>query len=418
MAGHAKPFQPPLSRLDVPMKPRLVRLKSPKGTGEKPVYNALAIMRDRFVVYLYGNDLHVLDLRNDKPIEPVFVVEDGQNFTSNDDILVIYDEVHHFRRFEIAGDRFVQTAQFALPEQPHPWPTSMTLSPSGRFLVIEVPGLPEEKSLRVVLMDASSGRVLATYPYLISARASFVRLGDKERLFLSAADYMSIMFIDPESGKILHSFESQNSWDFCHTDYELSADGSRLLVFGCVWAAPYEARLYDATPWTRNGSPSKEEFPLPMVYRQYEDLEYEIVYVPHFTKNAQGWIDVNGSVSLHELRKLNPEQLHELRDGLSGTNLAILDAALGLEGKSALLQRRVDPVSGQVREFSLVPVQAMQEMHVHALPNHQVLIVEAAIQWFDGEKLHEVGTLESPKSYYCSAVTSDGSVVVVRELAD
>ena len=400
------------------MKPRLVRLQSPKGTGEKPVYSALTIMQDRFVAYVHGNDAHVLDLRDDKPGTPILSVNNGCNYVATQSTLVTYDDEHHFRRFDVDGDRFVPTAQFALPEQPHPWPTSLTLSPSGRFLAVEVAALPGESSLRVLLLDAVDGRVLGTYPYCLSARASFVRLGDSEKLFLSAPDYMSVMFIDPESGTILHSFESTKSWDFCHTDYELSADGSRLLVFGCIWAAPYEARLYDATPWTQNRPLSQGEFPLPTVYRQYEDLEYETVYIPRFTKNVEGLLDVNGSVSLHGLRKLDTEALKELRDGLSGMNAAILDAALGLEGNVALLQRRVDPASGNVVDFKLVPVRAMREMHTHPLPDHRVLIVDETIQWFDGEKLHDVGTIEQCKSYYCSAVTSDGSVIVVRELVD
>ncbi len=400
------------------MNPRIVHLLCPKGTGEKPVYSALSIMNDRFAACVYGNDLHVVDLHADKPTVPIWVVQNGKNFVATNNTLVTYDDEHHFRRFIFDGHQFVQETQFALTERPHPWPGALTLSPSGRFLVIEVPPLPGEKTSRVVLLDARDGRVLATYPCILSARASFVRLDGAEKLFLSAPDYMSVTLVDPESGSVLHSFHATNSWDFCHTDYELSDDGSRLLAFGCVWAAPYEARLYDATPWTRGNSPSSEGFPLPLMYRQYEDLECETVFVPHFTKNADGLLDVMGSVSLRELRQLDAEALQELREGLSEMNGSILDEALRMEGNVALLQRRVDPVSGQVRSYKLAPAHTLRETHVYALPEHQVLILDDTMQWFDGQTMHDVGSFAVPKSYYCSAVTSDGGIIVVRELID
>lgn len=396
--------------------PRIVRLTSPKGDGGRPVYRALSIMNDRFAAYVHGNDLRVNDLEGDEPTRPMFVVERGYNFATATNTLVIYDEEHGFRRFVFEGDRFVLAAQFVLSERPHPWPSDPVLSPSGKYLAVEVPALPGETSSRVMLLDAVNGHVLSSHPCTLSARASFAYLDGAEVLFLSAPCYMSVLFIDCASGRTLHTFESTTSWDFCHTDYELSADGTRLLAFGCIWAAPYEARLYDATPWTRNGLVANEGFPLPLRYRQNEDLEYETVFTPRFTKTTDGLLDVNGSVSLRELRCLDAAGLEELREGLSELNTAILHAALALEGDTALLQRRVDPVSGQVVATSIKAAQSTSESHVHALPEHQVLIVGKTIEWFDGHDLHDVGTLVDSQQYFCSAVTSDGGTIVVREL--
>lgn len=400
------------------MKPRIVLLKCPKRVGGPPVYRALSIMDNRFVIYVHGRDSCVLDLESDEVRRPMFTVEAAYNFATAANTLVTYDDAHGFRRFVFDGDRFVLAAQFSLPERSNQWPDHLVLSPSGKYLAFEVPPLPEENAPRVMLLDAADGRTLAAHPYAISARVSFTLLDDAEALFLSAPSYMGVLLIDCASGRTLHSFEPTTSWDFCHTDYELSADGTRLLAFGCIWAAPYEARLYDATPWTRNGSPVKEGFPLPLLYRQYEDLEYETVFAPRFTKTTDGLLDVNGSVSLRELQPLDAAAKTELREGLSDMNAAILDAALALEGKSAFLHRRVDPGSGHVQTFSIVPAQSINELHVHSLPEHQALLVGKTVEWFDGHSLHEVGTLAVSKDYFCSAVTSDGATIVVREVED
>lgn len=375
-------------------------------------------MNDRFVAYVHGDDLRVNNLEGDGPTRSIFAVEGGRNFATATNTLVTYDETHGFRRFVFDGDRFALATQFSLPERQCPWPSHLALSPSGKYVAFEVPPLPEENAPRVMLLDAENGRTLASHPYRISARASFTCLDDAEVLFVSAPSYMGVLFIDCASGRTLHSFEPTTSWDFCHTDYELSPDGSRLLAFGCVWAAPYEARLYDATPWTRNGLPLNDGFPLPIVVRQYEDLEVETVFVSRFTKTADGLLDVNGSVSLRELRCLNAAGLEELREGLSETNVRILDAAWALKGDTAFLQRRVDPVSGEVKGFSLAPARSTNELHVHALSEHQALLVGETIEWFDGHEVHEVGTLVGPRGYFCSAVTSDGSTIVVREIED
>lgn len=398
-------------------KPRIVRLTCPKRVGGPPVYRALSIMNDRFVVYVDGQDLQVIDLADgaESP-RPIFTVNGGYNFAAAANTLLTYDEAHGFRRFVVEENRFVLAARFLLPERPHPWPTSLVLSPSGRYLSLQVPTLPGETAPRVLLLDALDGRIVATHPYTLSPRASFAWLDGAEKLFLSAPNYMGVLFIDCASGRVLHSFAPTNSWDFCHTDYALSPDGSRLMVFGCIWAAPYEARLYDATPWTRNGTAMEKDFPLPLVYRQYEDLEYETVFTPFFTKTTDGYIDVNGSVSLYELHTLDPAARQELQEGLSEMNLAILDAAFGLEGKSAFLQRRVDPVVGQVRAFSLVAAKSTNELHVHPLFEHQALLVGETLEYFDGQTLHEVGRLDVRNNYFCSAVTADGKTIVVREV--
>ncbi|MBK9034912.1 MAG: hypothetical protein IPL61_27220 [Myxococcales bacterium] len=137
------------------------------------------------------------------------------------------------------------------------------------------------------------------------------------------------------------------------------------------------------------------------------------MFVPQFTATGDGAIDLNGAVELRELRELDPTAQHELRDDLSDSNLAILDAALGLAGDVAFLQRRVDAGTGEARGFALGAAPPIDERHVHPLPAHQALIVGPTVAWFDGAALHDVTALPALVGYYHSAVTADGHAIAV-----
>jgi hypothetical protein len=396
---------------------RIVRLKSPRGPDVPPIYNALSIVDDRFVAYVHGRDLHLLDLTRGDGAPPILVVENGGNHAFVSDTLVTYDESHGFRRFVREGESFVEALRFFLPEQPAPWPTHLVLSPTGRFLCVELPPASGERHARVALFDALRGTMLACHPEHNSARASFTRLDGAEVLFLSAPSYMGVLLIDAESGRTLQSFEPSSGWDFCHTDYELSEDGQRLLVFGCIWAAPYEVRLYDATPWTRSAAPMQDGFPLRLLYRQNEDLGHETILPSRFFPSNNRTIDVLSLVSVRDLQGMLPEDARDLEEGLSPMNLEILAAARGLDASHALLVRRVDTESGNLVSFHLAPTASTHEGHVHMLPEHRAILVNDRIQSFDGETVQNVADFDKPAGWYQTAVTRNGDTLVVREVA-
>ncbi|MDI1480267.1 hypothetical protein [Polyangium sp. y55x31] len=400
------------------MHVRFLRLTCPKSPAGPPIYRALSLVDDRFVANVHGPDLHVLDLERGDGAEPLLVLEDTGNHAFASNTLVTYDEARGFRRFVREGERFVEASRFVFPERPAPWPTHLVLSPSGRFLCFELMPAPGVKGCRVVLMDATRGEVLAVHERHLSARASFSWLDGAEVLFLSATSYMDVRLLDAASGRTLQSYEATESWDFCHTNYELSADGERLLAFGCVWAAPYEVRLYDARPWTRGTEAKSEGFPLPRLYRQNEDLQYETVFRARFVPTRDGLFDVLSFVDLQALQELEPDDVRDLEEGLSETNLTILAAARGIRAETALLQRRVDPRTGKVVSFRLVPSWETDEPHVHILPDHRAIVIRNGIQWFDGEEMHDVASFEAPRGWFESAVTQDGKTVVVRELVE
>lgn len=393
----------------------VVRLQSPPRTDKTPIYKTMSIADDRFIAYVHGDDVHVVDLDGGQDLRPVLKVENCARHVLVANTLVTYDETHGYRRFLREGDRFVAAGSFVLPEQPPPFPTYLVLSPSGRYLSVELPPAAGEKNGRVVLFDTARGELLGSFSRSLSARASFSVLDGAEVLFLSAPSYMDVLLIDAASGRTLRSFKATTGWEFCHTDYELSAAGDRLLTFGCIWAAPYEVRLYDATPWTRGGESRKDGFPLPLLYAQGDDLQYETTLQARFGAPDESIFDVLSFVDVDDLRQLDAEETRDLEEGLSALNLEILATARSIPDKHALLQRRVDSRTGRVESFRMVGMQKPHITHVHQLSGHQALLLGDRLQWFDGERIHDLGPFAQPAGYYNSAVMRDGNTIVVRE---
>ena len=108
-----------------------------------------------------------------------------------------------------------------------------------------------------------------------------------------------------------------------------------------------------------------------------------------------------------------------LRERLTGTNLDIFDALLDLpvDQKSAVVIRRVNPISGVVAGWFMNPTGTTHEAHVHTLSNHQVLLLNERIQLVDGlnGSMIDVGpTGVEMNGQAGSVVTSDGSTIVIR----
>jgi hypothetical protein len=156
--------------------------------------------------------------------------------------LVSLDATGVVARWERSGERWRCAARVALPAVPQR--PKLAASPSGRCAFVD--------GARGLLVDLDAGRTVteldADYG---TARPCFDVLPDgREVLFVAAPGYMSVRMLEATTGRALASFRQQTSYDFCHVDFRLALDGTRLVTFGCVWAGPYEARIYDATPWT------------------------------------------------------------------------------------------------------------------------------------------------------------------------
>lgn len=388
---------------------RIVHLEAARGPrGEPSIDNGLTPLDDRWVACLHGRDVHLHDLAAD-PRASAFVVEQGGQHTGAASTLLTFDAEHGFRRFSVADGRWCEVARFGLPAPFTGWPADPRLSPSGRFVCVELPAYGDERHPWVVLLDAHDGRPIAAHARHLSARASFATLAGREILYLSAPSYMGVLMLDAASGRTLHAFEPAHGWDFCHTDYALTPDGARLVVFGCVWAAPYELRLYDATPWT-GGSAQSDGFPLPQMFAQVEAIPGETVLPAHVHEHGDGTLDVYSLIRLRDVAA----ELEELDEH----DRPILAALRELPGPSALLQRRVDLATARVVGWTAAPIRTTCETHVHALPGHRAVLVGAGVQLFDGRTgvVREGPPLAETKEWFLSAITADGETVLVRTL--
>jgi len=392
---------------------RIVHLEAARGPrGEPAITSGLTILDDRWIACVSGRDVHLHDLTAD-PRTPCFTVEHGGQHTGAPGVLLTFDAARGFRRFAAADGRWCEVARFGLPAPFTGWPADPQLSRSGKFVCVELPAYGDERHPWVVLLDAHDGRLIAAHERRLSARASFAALAGREVLFLSAPSYMGVLLLDAASGRTLHAFEPSHGWDFCHTDYALTPDGARLVVFGCIWAAPYELRLYDATPWT-GGASQAGGFPLPQLFAQVEAIPGETVLPAHVHDHGDGTLDVHSLVALRDLAA----GLAEDEPELAAEDRPILAALRELPGSSALLQRRVDLASARVVGWTVAPIRTTGETHVHALPGHRAVLVGAGVQRFDGRtgEVREGPPLAEPKEWFLSAVAVNGETVLVRTL--
>lgn len=393
---------------------RVLRLDVPAGTQDAPpVYAPLSITEDRWVACVSGRDLHLHDLHSPDPASPSLRVEHGANRAIAPGVLVCFDAQHGFRRFERRGARWAQVARFGLAG-PGGWPSHLALSPSGQRLCVELPSMGEQQPGRVLLLDATNGAMIAAFDYWLGARASFARLGGRELLFLSAPDYMSVKLLDAANGRALGAHVAASSSDFCHTDYDLSPDGERLVVFGCHWGAPYELRLYDARPWTAGAPPAEGEFPLPLLFMQIEELGGESVLATRFTPTSDGLLSVVSLVDPAWLPAPGSEDALDLEAIVSTPGL--VEAVRALAPSHSILLRCVDLRSGAVLGWSVAPIPVTRETHVHLLAEHRVILADQVVCLFDGltGTVQELARFEARGVWFETAVSSDGAVLVVR----
>ncbi|MBK7198328.1 MAG: hypothetical protein IPH80_38230 [Myxococcales bacterium] len=376
---------------------RIVELRSGGGPPAAPV-----VLDDGFVALL-GDGARVVDVRGEPAValELPGVVAAAATRRG----LVALDAAGVVARWERGDDRWRCAARVALP--PALEAPELTASPSGRSAFVD--------GAHGRLVDLDGGRIVSELEAGYgTARPCFDVLPDgREALFVAAPGYMSVRMLDAAGGEVLGRFDEQTSTDFCHVDFRLALDGARLVTFGCVWAWPYEVRIYDATPWTRAGAaagPAAPGFPLPLV-RAVEPLASNTLLAAHVDA-ATGDLT---SACLEQRAALTQDAgdaLAHLR-AEEPALAAQLDAAIG-DAPLVLIARRLDPRDGRTVSAAVHAVPAIDERRVHYAPGHRVVLAGPRLLVCDAsaDRLDDLGELRlAPEA--CTAVTADGATLIV-----
>jgi hypothetical protein len=400
---------------------RVLRYSSPQPDDRDVPTTLLSLVGNRLVAARYGQGLRLYDL--EAPHEPLAHIPDFAQYALQPEALLVSDSSGRTRRYEPSHGTWHHVAELPVPLDPSassPAPRRLLLSPSGHYLLVESAPISTGPITWPVahayLLDARTGAVNYDVPLRKThVRASFgVLPTGTEVLFLSAESYMSVQMVECASGQLLHEYEVQHE-AFCHTDYTLSADGRRLMAFGCFWAGPYEARIYDATPWTQ-GAPPSAGFPLPLVYRQEEVFESDTVLPIEPRETTDGAVTCLALASLaYGWPRGSPEEA-EGRDELEGADREIFDALREFPPTAgALVIRRVDPESGKLAGWSVHQIGHTDERHVHTLSHHRVLVINERVQLVDAlaNTVTDHGPTPAAGGAFVSAATTDGEAVLL-----
>jgi hypothetical protein len=275
-------------------------------------------------------------------------------------------------------------------------PTRLALSPSGRYLRVHT-----DHAHLIDLTDRSLRRTIELCGPAFG-HASFTRgPGGEDVLFIAAKSYMAVQRIDCATGTTVRQIDS----GFCHTDFELSADGTRLFCFGCTWAAPYSARIYDAATWS-------------LVFEQSEGEMHHLgdVLPMRAAPGADGLVTCVTTVDLTEVPAPGSEDDVDLRDDDRADHSLLTDLqALAPSGPFAIVIRRIDPASGAVRHRFVHPDAPTELANLHTLPDHRVLLANRRIRLVDAVR----GTFEDRGSIdledgarFATAVSGDVATIV------
>jgi hypothetical protein len=291
----------------------------------------------------------------------------------------------------------------------------VAVSPSGRFAVID--------GGRAILLDLEREVVVATIEGALGTiRPCFERLpGGREVLIAAAPGYMDVRIIDAVGGRLLAVRDAASGFDFCHVEFRLAAGGTRLVTFGCVWGAPYEARIYDSSRWM---AASDAEAASPVALKLDLVAGFEPVasntLLPFDVPPAAGDGDRTITIaSIERSADLAPDE-----DGDLPGNLVALEAAepaLAARLRAAadrsaqcLVARRVDPVDGSTLRAVAQPIASVGEAGVHHVDGHRIVLLGERIQILDvvtGE-LDDLGPL-GLEAAARTAVARDCSLAVI-----
>jgi hypothetical protein len=283
---------------------------------------------------------------------------------------------------------------------------TLAVSPSGRFVVVD--------GAEAQIVDLDSGKVIATLHARIgTARPTFDRFPDgREVLFVAAPGYMSVAVYAPGQVDPIAGYTERESWDFCHVGFRLAPHGDLLFTFGCVWAAPYETRIYDARPWTRDAvKVLGEMLPIVRIIRPLASntlLETDVGEGGTLTSTClEMWPDLqaddDGDLTW------DPDALAVHEPTIAAKLRALPDGT-----EAALIVRALDPVTAETTCAGVWGVPRVREVDLHYLDRHRVLAVGSEIVVADpvADRLVRHGRVDvAPRDR--SATTRDGEVVVI-----
>jgi len=390
-----------------------------------PVLTPLSITGEYAAVQL-GDDLQLFDVRDASV--PVCVIPDVFDHALQPGVLVTSSLSGALRRYEIDGGACRTVTDLPIPlvaDGQAPKATKVLLSPSGRHLVIESgPISTGEKTWPVAqafLMDAVTGDLRRTFRLRkTNFHGNFVRLpGGREALLIAAESYMGVQLVDCETGGLLHAYIPDRE-SFCHTNFALSSDGTRLYTAGCIWACPYEVRVYDFTRWLApsgaNDSASSG-FPLRLVYQRGEVIYGEFVEEVQPPQTRDGAFTCVSQVRLATTHEYPTSEIPFDLDPAPSDH-DILGQLLQLPASGVVfIVRRINPLDGSENGNVLRRVETAENMGqaVHVRPDHQVVLVNERVWHMDGwtGELEDLGPADPPARWFRSVLSADGDTLVL-----
>lgn len=272
----------------------------------------------------------------------------------------------------------------------------LVLSRSGRFAVVD-----DEDAREARLLDLARGVELARVEADPSRACFDVLPGGDEVVFVAGPSYMDVRAIACASGVELARHEhGPDGTDFCHVDFALAAGGTRMVVFGCVWAWPYDARVYDVSTWLDGGT----RLPAPLL---------TVAPIACNTLLACDRADEAGlctSACVEVSAQLGADDLEPVREGEPAL-AAQLDRAIA-GGPHALIVRRIDPARAAIVAAGAHPIAPVGELDVHYADGGRVVVIGERLIVADADGAVDHGPLP-PHAHARTCVTRDASLAII-----
>jgi hypothetical protein len=395
-----------------------MRIVTVSTAGARP--DELFLVDGEWAAILAGERLRIVDVRHSDPPTVVEVpdIAGAAIASGTSGTIITLDRQGQVDRWTRREGGLARAARTSLPSPvvgPGGRAVRLAVSPCGRFVLVD--------GGRAVLVDLDREVVVTTLEGALgTVRPCFARLpGGRDVLIAAAPGYMDVRIIDAVSGHPLAVRDATSGLDFCHVDFRLAAGGTRLVTFGCVWAAPYEARIYDSASWT---AAVEAELASPVALMLELVAGFEPVasntLLPFDVPPATAGGDRSITIASIELAAdLAPDE-----DGDLPSNLVALGAtepALAAQLRAAaersahcLVARCVDPIDGSTVRAVAHPIARVCETDVHHLDGHRIALLGERVQILDvlAGKLHDVAPLGLAVAAR-TAVARNGSIAVI-----
>lgn len=396
---------------------QLLNFTSPRSP--LPSHCALSISQDKYLAVMHGQDLWLCELS--QPDEPHFTIKNVVEHSFQQNHLATIGVDGHVQVFELRDGRMHNIARFKPEGMRGHKPSELLrvyLSHSGNYMVIEwKTDVAKEANVEAGLYATRTGDCVYSTPLHYGAsRAAFAELPTGEEvLFLSAVSYMGIQMIDCATGAVRKEYVPGSDIDFCHTDYILTDNALRLLTFGCVWAAPYEVRVYDFASWFGDAESEHQNFPLPLIFRQPEVFDGLDTVLPPSKHSVQGETYICLSLITGTPSNDSTTEVEQLMSELSAVDRDIYQELLLRQYKNALLARHVNLRDGNIEKWTLAEIDTTNETHIHLLDNFKAICINERVQIVDLQtgETSDMGPSSAPEHWFQSSASSDAQTVAL-----